>query len=102
MPVLLALIPLIQALLGAAGGASVMGIFTALSLGQWLTLAGALADAGPEVVLAVRALHPLLDLLAQDVERRGPQAAGTLAWRRRQPPKIPGYLVRWLASAEIS
>jgi hypothetical protein len=89
MGALLALIPIISGLIGGGSIASVLG---ALSLSDWLGLAGALADAEPAVVVAVQALHPAFEKLVEDIGTHGPKVAGTVAWRSYQPRTIPGYL----------
>jgi hypothetical protein len=89
MPLLLALIPIIQ---GLIGGASIGTLLGALSLSDWIGLAGTLVDAEPAVAAALSALHPAFSLLVHDVAAHGPHAAGTLAWKRNQPRMIPGYL----------
>jgi hypothetical protein len=89
MGILLALLPILSGLLSGGSAASVFG---ALSLSDWIGLAGSLVDAEPSVVAAIRALHPAFDLLIGDLKLHGPLAAGTNAWKRRQPKYIPNYL----------
>ena len=89
MGILLALLPVLSSLF--AGG-SATAAFGALSLGDWIGLAGSLVDAEPAVVNALRALHPAFEQLVGDLKLHGPLAAGAMAWKRRQPKTIPGYL----------
>ena len=89
MGTLLALIPIISSLIS---GGSITSVLAGLTLGDWLGLAGALADAEPAVVLAVQALHPAFEKLVEDISRVGPLHAGTASWRAHQPKTIPGYL----------
>ena len=88
MGILLALLPVLSSLFAGSGAAAAFG---ALSLSDWIGLAGSLVDAEPAVVNALRALHPAFEQLVGDLKLHGPLAAGTMAWRRRQPPTIPGY-----------
>jgi hypothetical protein len=89
MAILLALIPIIQSLIGGASFASILG---GLGLSDWIGLAGTLVEAEPDVLAALSALHPVFAQLIADTQHHGPQAAGKLAWKRRQPRTIPGYL----------
>lgn len=88
MPALLALIPVIHALIAGGTITSVLG---GLSFPQWLALAEALNDAAPAVVVAISALHPVFEELVDDIGTVGPQHAASAAWKRRQPPTIEGY-----------
>ena len=89
MGLLFALLPILSGLLS---GGSAAGVLATLSLSDWIGLAGALLDAEPSVVTAIRALHPAFDQLVADLKLSGPKVAGTNAWKRRQPKTIPGYL----------
>ena len=89
MGILLALLPVLSSLFAGSGAATA---FAALSLGDWIGLAGSLVDAEPTVVNALRALHPVFDQLVGDLKLHGAKSAGTMNWRRFQPPTIPGYL----------
>lgn len=89
MGALLALIPVIS---GLIGGGSITTVLGALSLGDWIGLAGSLADAEPAVVVAIQALHPAFEKLIEDISRVGPLHAGTASWKMHQPKFIDGYL----------
>lgn len=89
MGILLALLPVLSTLFS---GGTVAAAFGGLGLGDWIGLAGSLVDAEPTVVNALRALHPAFDQLVGDLKLHGAKSAGTMNWRRFQPPTIPGYL----------
>ncbi len=89
MEALFALLPVIK--LALAGSTALEATLAGLSLGQWVTIAGTLWDAEPKVLDAIKALHPALQVLSDDVAIFGPEKAASRAWQSRQPKTIPGY-----------
>jgi hypothetical protein len=72
-----ALIPLIIAL---AGGQSIGAVLGTLSVTQWVSIAGTLISAEPQLVAAFTALHPALQTLADALKNNvGAEAAGLAA-----------------------
>lgn len=72
-----ALIPIIIALVGGQSIATVLGTLTVT---QWVSIAGTLITAEPQLVAAFTALHPALQTLADAIKNNvGAEAAGLAA-----------------------
>lgn len=84
-----AVLPLVQVL----GLPAINGALGALTLANWLTIAIDLVHAEPELVSALKALHPALSQFVTDIEGGGNHdvAAASVLLKLRAPNTIPGY-----------
>ena len=74
---MLALLPIVM---GLANGGSIGAVLGGLSIGQWVGIAEAAADAAPTVIQDLAALHPALAALTGALAKGfSPTAAGQTA-----------------------
>ena len=92
-PLLVALLPLIQ---DAVAGDTIASALGSITVAQWVTIAAQGLTAEPEVVAAIKALHPAIDTFLTAVEN-GVDSAGAADaifkhFNEGAPLTIPGYL----------
>jgi hypothetical protein len=86
---LIALIPVIEAL---AAGAPIAAVVAGLTVTQWLNIAAAVAGLAylvetevPQVIAFLQKLHPDFEALVSNVKQFGPETAAAMACRQSPP-----------------
>ena len=90
---LIALIPLIQ---DAVAGDALSAALGSLSITQWVTMAAQLLNAEPQIVAAIKALHPAITTFVTAIENGVDKDVAALGvfdfFANNKPLTIPGYL----------
>jgi hypothetical protein len=88
---LVALLPLIT---DAVAGESVAAALSGLTIAQWVTIAAQTITAEPQIVAALKKLHPAIEKFVTDV-RNGVEihaAAAEVHGLFSKAPQVPGYM----------